>query len=359
MTAINPIFLNSLSEAQKATALTKRGMTFLYKFLWKKGEHLFIVGATLSGKTQKSYWLVNWMRHTRETIIWIDSAKNREIVPLLAMGTPVRIIVPKGCNVEFTEWSDDDHKYVRLKHHPEVIEVPDAGTAWWAIKKGHINIFCFRNAFESQDAARAWMKELFTTLSVWVRKHRMPHILPFALFGDESHWFIAGEKITTDAERNMLSEIITELSLEDRAYGIRLVLMAQSWKSLPPASRENMIHVILCRGAKVSSEENNTLSQYNDRTSRFGPEKGLFVYMGGYTYPKDQPWPFPFFPMPKIRVTYTGEFDSKTQEQLEMQEIEQEMQPDLSKYQGLIQDLEGYEVPANINRYEAIPDDRT
>lgn len=354
---IAPDFLNKLSDKQRKFALEHRGIDFLFKFLFKYGQHLFIVGATLSGKTQKAYWLVNWMRHTRETVIWIDSAKNREMVPLLTMGTPVRIICPKGCDVKFFEWDETEHKYVPMKDHPEVVQVPDAGSAWWAVKKGMINIFCFRNAFESEREARVWMMELFKSLSLWLRKNRMPHILPFSLFGDESHWFIAGEKITKDTERNLLSEIITELSLEDRAYKARLVLLAQSYKSLPPASRENMIHNLLCRGAKISPDENNTLSLFNDRTSKYRPKDGLFVFVGGYTYPEGWPWPFPFFPMPKIKVEYTGEFDQKTPEALAEQEVEQEMQLDLGKYQALVYDLNGYEVPHKINRYEVIPED--
>lgn len=364
MTTIWPWFFEKLSDQQKAFALRYYGMHFLFKFLFKRGQHLFIVGATLSGKTQKAYWLANWMRHTKETVIWIDSAKNREVVPLLAMGTPVRIICPKGCDVEFTEWSDDEHKYVRMKNHPEVITAPDAGSAWWVVKRGMINIFCFRNAFESQREARLWMKELFESLSLWLRKNRMPHILPFALFGDESHWFIAGEKITSDTERNVLSEIITELSLEDRAYQARLVLMAQSYKSLPPASRENMIHNLLCRGAKVNPDENNTLSAYNAYTSSYKPSEGVLVYVGGFAYPRNPvtglgyPWPFPFFPMPKIKVEYKGEFDRKTPAALEEQEIEQEMHPDISKYQALSENLKGFEIPALISRYE-VTDDTT
>ena len=361
---LNPAWLSTLAEKQRAFVLQSRGAHFCFKFLFKKWHHLFIVGSTLSGKTQKAYWVVRWIITTKETVIWLDSAKNREMVPLLAMGKPVRVIVPKGCGVEFTEWSDDDHKYVRMKNHPEVIEVPDAGSAWWAVKKGMINIFCFRNAFDSPAKARSWMRELFETLSIWTRKNRMPHIFPFALFGDEAHWFLAGEKLTSDPERNKLSELITELSLEDRAYKIRLVLMTQSYKGLPPASRENMICNLLCRGAKVSPDENDTLSPYNAYTSKYQPKEGVFVYEGGFTYPRNPmgigyPWPFPFFPMPKIHVTYSGEFDTPTIETLAEQEIEQEMIPDLNKYRGLLSEVEGYEVPANTNRYEMIPHDET
>jgi hypothetical protein len=362
----HPAWLSTLNERQRRFALDMggRGMHFCHKFLFKKGHHLFIIGATLSGKTQKAYWVVEWIIRTQETVIWIDSAKNRELIPLLTMGKPVRIICPVGCDVEFIEWSDDEHKYVRMKNHPEVIHVSNAGGAWWAVKKGMINIFCFRNAFESQKEARVWMKELFETLSHWTRKNLMPPIFPIALFGDESHWFLAGEKLTSDPERNRLSELITELSLEDRAYKIRLVLMAQSYKGLPPASRENMICNLLCRGAKVSPDENNTLSVYNSYTSTYSPKEGVFVYEGGFTCPRNEnrvgyPWPFHFYPMPKIKVNYIGEFDVKTPAALAEQEIEQEMMPDIGKYQAQLYDLEGFEVPANTNRYEVIPDDST
>ena len=359
-----PNFFNKLSEKQQAFAKTRAGMSFIFRFLFKKGHHLFIIGTSGSGKTQKAYWLVNWIRHTKETVIWIDSAKNREMIPLIAMGTPVRIICPKGCDVVLTEWSDDEHKYVRMKNHPEVVQIPSADDAWWAVKKGCINIFCFRVAFSTDGAARSWMGELFRSLSENIRKHRMPKILPFALFGDESHWFLAGEKITSDSDRKALAEMITELSLEDRAHGARLVLMAQSHKSLPPASRENMIHNLVCRGCKVSPDENNTLSPYNTYSSKYQPNEGVFVFEGGYAYPHNAdgvgyPWPFPFFAMPKIKVEYTGQFDSPTPERIAEEEIAQEIPSGIDKYQALAMSWDGFEVPKMISRYEAIPNDQT
>ena len=357
MTTLWPAWFKKLLPEQQKFALERRGMNFLFKFLFKKGAHLFIIGTSGSGKTQKAYWLVRWIKTTKEIVIWLDSAKNREMVPLLKMGMPVRIICPKGCDVEFTEWDETEHRYVKMKDHPEVVTVPDAGSAWWAVKRGMINIFCFRNAFDNPADRGKWMADLFETLSTWTRKQRMPRIYPFCLIGDEAHWFNAGQKITSDSDRNLLSELITEHALEIRAYGGRLVLIAQGFKNLPPATRENLPNNLLCRGAKVSSDENNTLSVFNDRTSRYRPEEGLFVFDGGFTYPDGWPWPFPFFPMPKIKVNYTGEFDAKTPEAIAEKEIEQEMMPDLSKYQGIVQGLEGFEVPHDINRWEAIPND--
>ena len=332
-------------------------MTFLFKFLFKRGDHLFIIGNTGSGKTQKAYWLVNWIRHTRETVIWLDSAKNREMIPLLTMGTPVRIICPKGATIKLTEWSNEHHKYIEMKNPPEIVEVPDAGTAWWHVKRGYINIFCFRNAFEKSYERERWMKDLFGTLNSWTRKQRMPKIYPFCLFGDEAHWFNAGQKITSDTSRNLLSELITEHALEIRAYGGRLVLIAQGYKNLPPATRENLPNNLLCRGAKVAPDENNALSSFNQYTNRYKPSEGLFVYSDGEPYPKRAPWTFPFFPMPKIKTQYIGEYDNPTEHEKIEQEIEQEMIPDYSKYNAILQNLQGYEVPHSISRYEVIADD--
>jgi len=354
---LNAAWLSTLLPEQKKFALQSRGAHFLYKFLFKKGHHLFVVGTTESGKTQKLYWVVRWIKTTKETVVWLDSAKNSEMLPLLTMGLPVRIICPKGCDVILSEWSKEENKYIPMKDHPEVIQVSDAGTSWWAVKRGHINIMCFRRAFSRKSERIKWMADFFTTLSEWTGKGIMPHILPMALFGDEAHWFVAGEKLTTDQERGNLSELITELSLEDRAYGIRLVLSAQGFKNLTTGARENLINVLLCRGAKVDSTENNTLSEFNNITSRFQPKEGLFVYAGGFTYPKGWPWPFPFFEKPKIRVQYIGEFDNPTEAAIIREEAEQEMIPDMSKYSALVQDLRGYESPREINRYEVIPSD--
>lgn len=357
MTLYREDWLNRLTTGQQIVAKSKRGKTFVYKFLFKKGSHLFIVGTSGSGKTQKGYWLVRWIATTKETVIWLDSAKNKEFVPLLTMGYPINIIVPKGCDVILTEWDPVEKKYIKLKNHPIVTTVSDPGSTWWAIKKKHINILCFRNSFENPENRFAWMGELFETLSTWTRRQRMPHIYPFAFFGDEAHWFNAGQKITSDSSRGLLSELITEHALEIRAYGGRLILFAQGYKNLPPATRENMPNNLLCRGAKISPDENNTLSQFNDRTSRYKPNEGLFVYDGGYTYPDGWPWPFPFFSMPKIKVEYKGFFDEITPQRAIQEEIEQECMPDISRYTALQKDLQNYTIPININRYEVLPDE--
>jgi energy-coupling factor transporter ATP-binding protein EcfA2 len=352
MIPIDPNFLNSLSEAQREVALTKKGFHFIFQFVFKKGDHLLIFGQTGAGKTQKLYFILNWLRHTRETMIWLDSAKNDEILPLFTMGAPVNIICPKGCDVRITEYDPEQKKYIRMKNHPEVVQVPDAGSVWWAIKKKHINILCLRNGFSSNDARISWMGELFETLSTWTRKKIMPHIYPFALFGDEAQWFNTGLRVSSDQQRKQLSDLITEHALTIRGPGGRLVFATQGYKNLPPAARENFQNNLICRNGQVTSDENPALSKFNPYVPYLKPEEGYFVYSDGNAYPKKRQWTFPFFPMPKLKVEYVGEFDDPRPEAIAEQEIQTEMQPDLSKYQALTQDLQHYEIPHEINRYE-------
>jgi hypothetical protein len=368
---LNPVWLKSLMPKMQKFALESRGAHFLHKFLWRHGSHLFVVGMTEAGKTQKLYWIVMWMQTTKETVVWLDSGKNGEMLPLLNLipesykqhgignwkQKPVNIICPKGCDVIISEYDKDQHKYVKIKNHPSVVTVPDAGSAWWAVKKDHINVMAFRRAFDQKQTRINWMAELFTTLSIWSGSNRMPHILPMSVIGDEAHWFLAGEKLTSDQDRARLTELITELSLEDRAYGIRLILTAQGYKNLPPGSRENLINNLLCRGAKVDATENNTLSVYNSKTSFFQPKEGLFVFGSGFTYPKDYPWPFPYFEKPKYKIEYIGNFDIPTVEAKILEEVEEEMIPDMSKYAALAHDLINYEPEKQIGRYEVIPDE--
>jgi len=234
MNGVNPTYLERLDPVQAKWILTGPGNLFKESFLWLKGNHCFVFGTTGSGKTNKGYWLVNWLKHT-ELQIWMDSGKSAEFLPLLCQDMPVQIICPKYANVIIEERVNG--KWQKIQNHPPVIWVPDAGDTWWAIRKKHINVLCFRNAFWTVSARTKWMSYLFETLALWTRLGRMPAIFPFTLHIDESQWAIAGSKITHDEERTKSTEIITENVLEIRSYGGRLIAYAQGFKSLPPAIR--------------------------------------------------------------------------------------------------------------------------
>ncbi|MCX6692273.1 MAG: hypothetical protein NTW33_09575 [Methanoregula sp.] len=89
---MNPLFVAKLNPNQRAWIKKAVGVKFVKEFLWRKGNHCFVFGTTGSGKTQKLYWLLNWLKHG-ETQIWFSTGKSDEILPLFFMGMKIRVIV--------------------------------------------------------------------------------------------------------------------------------------------------------------------------------------------------------------------------------------------------------------------------
>jgi hypothetical protein len=365
---IEPRYLEKLSERQKKFILTAVGRKFFQEYICRKGNHTYNISNTGGGKTQRNYWLVDWLRHT-ENIIWLSTGKTDEILPLLFMGCKVRIVIPKGAEFKIigTECLD---------RQPEIIEVSTPGEAWWNVwgpgwdhnrnkTFNKITIFEFRNTI-SPDIRSDWMADLFTELAEWSREGTMPKIFPCAIFIDESQWVLAGTRITTDQKRNKTSEIITENALEIRSVGGRLVFSAQDFKNVTPASRENMLNGILGRGATVSAEENKSWStacgdyrQCIRNTSTFQREYARFVFDDGRFYPND-PWKFPLFPEKEedreklygMTVKYGQKFCGRKEEEKEKEEL----CPELGRFSHLAIPPEKAEAPT-ISRFGQVIDD--
>ncbi|RPJ50987.1 MAG: hypothetical protein EHJ95_06100 [Methanobacteriota archaeon] len=343
MKGISPGYLAKLDEVQQKWAITGPGKMFLDDFVWKHGNHCFIIGITgAGGKTNKGYWMVNWLKHT-ETQIWMDSGKSDEIVPLLCQDIPVQIIVPKYSEVFIEERING--KWQPIEDHPIVTHIPDAGDAWWAIKKKHINILAFRNAFWTKEARALWMVEFFQTLADWSRLRTMPRIFPFSLHIDETQWTVSGQRITTDPTRTKASEAITENVLEIRSSGGRIIAYAQGFLNLPPAMRDNLVCTLLCCGANIDSSESKKLSPHCNpppwvkRPANFRRNEGKFITEDGRASPTDRPWPFPLMPkkeedrawLKRCRVRYVGFNDQRPKEA----ETQEECFPELGRFSVL------------------------
>ena len=339
MEGINPAYLDKLDEVQKVWAITGPGKMFLDDFIFLHGNHCVLPGTTGSGKTNKGYWLVNWLKHT-EIQIWMDSGKSDEIIPLLCQDMPVQIIVPKYSDVFIEERVHG--KWQPIQNHPLVTHVPDAGDAWWAIRKKHINIFAFRNAFWTTPARAEWMTELFETLATWSRLGRMPAIFPFSLHMDETQWALSGTRITRDEDRTKSSEIITENALEIRSKGGRLIVYVQDFINIPPAIRQNLVCAILCRGAEIKSDQSKKFAAHCNppawvkAPANFKKNEGKFITEDGRASPTDRPWPFPLMPkkeedrkwLKRCRVRYVGFNDQKPKEA----ECQEECFPELGRF---------------------------
>ena len=360
---IPPGYIAKLSESQRKFILTGTGREFYWKFLTAHGKHLFIFGTTGSGKTNKGYAMIDWLKHL-ETQIWMSSGKMGETLPLLCMGKQVDIIVPDGCDVRIEERING--KWKPIENHPDVIPVSSPrdmlasiSQTWSASNHqsfGKIAILETRNAFSRRVEAVKWNAEFFEILASEIREGHLNKILPASLHVDESQWTIAGQRISNDSERSRASEIIAENALELRSAGMRLILYAQDYRNIPPTARENMLFHILCRGASVSQEDSGKLAAWckyhyarNPPSPEFfASEQGRFVFeenIAGQhgierdSYPPDKPWKFALYPVKpedrewckRCRVRYVGKHDQKTAED----EIKEECLPELGRFSAL------------------------
>ena len=338
---INPAYLSKL-EPEQRTWLTGKaeGLKFFDEFLSKHGKHIFFIGRTNSGKTQKGYWLVNWLKHT-EVQIWISSGKPDEILPLLCMGKKVRIITPEKCDIIIEE-RVRGQGWQRIADHPEVVGVnsPEGiigaivGKSYDKNRNYHpecINIIELRNSFHNPLKAVEWVGGFFETLARKTRLRQLPaNLFPCTIHLDESHWALAGKRVSCDPIRTKTSEIITENALESRSAGIRLAMYDQDHNNITPASRENLLCAVLCHGADVKSDENPALGRWCQlqqpaHPSRFKSHQGRFVYEDGSSFPPDGVWNFPFFPrseidrewIKRVRVRPVGFYDIGSDEEKE------------------------------------------
>jgi hypothetical protein len=346
--SLNDKTLAKYSERQQNFLRTGVGRKFYGEYLCRKGNHTYVIGNTGAGKTQRNFWLLDFLKRS-ENVVWISTGKTDEILPLLFMDCKVRIIVP----------TDADFEIIGIENapiEPEVIRVSSPGEVWWNVLKpsypdGHnreynkITIFEFRNTL-MPNIRSGWMAELFSELAEWSREGTMPKIFPCSIFVDESQWVLAGTRITTDQGRTKSAEIVTENALEIRSKGGRLIFSAQDYKNVTPASRENMLNAIMCRGAKVSTEENRAWTRAcgDSRTgvldtSKFRRNQGRFVFDDGDFFPLRAPWEFPLFPekeedrekLYNMTVRYGRKFAGKT----EKQEEQEELCPELGRFSAL------------------------
>lgn len=337
MRGINPIFLKKLNDVQREFILTSAvGLKFYSQFLLKYGYHVFIFGTTGAGKSNKGYWLVDWLKHL-ETQIWFDSGKQGEILPLLCMDRKIRIVVPTGCDVIIEELVGG--KWQKIQNHPEVVCVSSPRDAIGAISEGSwsesrnrirdtISIISFRNSFREKETAIVWVADFFQDLAERARNPHdgnLPNIIPATIHVDESQWAIAGKRVSGEGVRAKASEIIAENTMEMRSAGFRIVLYSQSHKGIPPAARENMLINIICHGGYV--DDNPDLAkwcrssyQWPHTPDQYLPWHGRFVFYGGDCYPKDRPWKFRLYPIAEsdrnwidgLRVRYVGRHDQRS-----------------------------------------------
>jgi len=344
---INPAYLDKLDEGQRKTALTGPGKFFLDNFVFIPAEHIYIIGPTGSGKTNKNYNLVNWLKHT-EVILWISASKDNDIAPLFFMGMPVNIITPKYSGVEITlDGKQPEGMIVSI--------VNDPSDVFYAMKPGYINILEVRRAFYSKGNLLDWMISFFRTLAEWTGNGMMPRIRPdkksggkskVRVFIDESQWLIAGSRVTNDPKRAKATEIITENMLEIRTYGWGFAISAQGFTNTPPALRDNMSCALICNNAEI--DEPRRLRLHCRPTvpgwkssAQFKRNECKFVDRNGVSSPSDRPLPWPNYPKSeedrdkarRMKITYARTYHDQPPE---TEESETKCFPELGRFSAMV-----------------------
>lgn len=346
MRGINPDYLNKLDEGQRNFILTGPGKFFADSFVFMPAEHGFVIGPTGSGKTNKNYNLVNWLKHT-EVILWISASKDNDITPLFYMGMPVNIIIPKYSSID-----------ISLEGKPldniTYSQVNDPSDVFYAIKNDHINILEVRNAFYDRNNLFDWMISFFKILAEWTRHGQMPRFVPdkkrggkskITIFLDESQWLIAGSKVTNDPKRTKTTEIISENALEIRTYGWRLIISSQGFTNVPPIMRENMACAFLCTNADIKEPEKlrkhcHPRDPRVTPTSKFHRSQWKFVDREGRSSPTDRPLNVPLFPKnpedrenaARIRIRYGRTYHDQPPKEAE---TETECFPELGRFSAM------------------------
>ena len=356
MRGINPKYLDKLDDAQRDFILSGPGKKFFDEFLCRYGNHCFLIGTTGSGKTKKGIHLLNYLKLT-ETQVWISTGKYdeqngyHEIMPLFCLGMKIRIVIPKGAEFKIEEHGPDGWGPIRY-NPPEIIEVSKPESAWSAVKisRDHngtnkiydtITIFEFRNTIIKSQQPE-WMTRLFESLSDGAREGTLPAILPASIHCDETKWFIAGTRITTDQGRTKSAEAVTENATEIRSAGGRLIFYEQAYTNITPASRENMQCTVINRGTNITNDQNPRLAELckKHHSNSLKRHQGIFVYEDGSTSPTDRPWLWPNYPkseedqkwIRKIRITYGKKYDgTKTEQEI----TSEECLPELGRFSAM------------------------
>lgn len=363
MRGINPAYLDKLDEGQRRFILTGPGKFFADNFLFVEAEHGFVIGPTGSGKTNKNHNLANWLKHT-DVLLWISASKDNDIVPLLYMGKPVNIIIPKYSGIDVL---------LDGEPHPNVTysQVNDPQDIIYAIKNDHINILEVRNAFWDRAELLKFMIEFFQIIADWTRSGKMPRFRinkkdggksKISVFLDESQWLIAGAKVTGDPLRAKATEVISENALEIRTYGWRLVISAQGFTNVPPIVRENMACTFLCAGASVSEVPKLRLHCQPSvpgwrGTGKFHRNEYKFVDREGRSSPSDRPLPVPMYPKnekdreeaARVKIKYARRYHDQKPETAE---AEEECLPELGRFSAMAIPPEKTDFP-DYSRWDA------
>ena len=264
------------------------------EFLSTPGVHCLSLGQTGTGKTIKSFKLIEWLLKKGETVVYFDTGKSGEILPLLGLGKPIHCIIPdeNGCSCSMS-----------FRQSPVSIDfdyVKEAGRTWTCIQLGKINVLGFRNFFVDAQPKAKYGSDLVHSLVIAARRQKMPN--PMTLVIDEFHELCPSYGLM---ENKYLKESAsrTTVALKTlRSEGIRIIAIDQAWNDIFSNARRQFSFILASRAPSFGKDAGR-LASY--------PFHDLTVEYGRMIFPQREwagVWKFHmYYPPPGSWVNYSGE----------------------------------------------------
>jgi hypothetical protein len=260
------------------------------EFLSTAGVHCLSLGQTGTGKTIKSFQFIKWLIEKKETIVFFDTGKSGEMLPLLGLGLPLRCIIPSLCSMSFVNSP--------VKYDIETVIEPTE--TWDFVLPNRINVLGFRNYFVDAQPKSKYGSDLIHSLVIAARQGKLPR--PLTLVVDEFHELCPSYGLM---ENKYLKESAsrTTVALKTlRSEGIRIIAIDQAWGDIFSNARRQFPFILSSRSPSFGKDAG--------RLAAF-PFHDLRIEYGRLIFPQREwagTWKFPmYYPPPKAWVTYHGE----------------------------------------------------
>ncbi len=268
-------------------------------FLKKPGEHLFGLGITGSGKTQKAYWLLKKL-FFYETCVWFDTGKDydfdvSEIAPLFGFGYPVHIVAPAGV-------------FVDVSGAPVPVTVSYAlqpRDIWDHIIPGRINIIMISRFYAEPDLYAKYTAQAFKELILINKtdKDRLRGKIPMSIFHDEFSDVAPGPTMALSESHIYSAKLMSWNINKLRSNHIRILGFTQDYTMVMRKCRVAFSWIMCCRGAYFEREHRD-LAKFNDLY------KHLDSWQAVMWFPKrlfKHRWRFPLYTGPVgLKIQYRG-----------------------------------------------------
>jgi len=225
-------------------------------FLKKHGSHSCVLGQTGSGKTTVLYWEVDGLLSCGETILWLDSGKPGEILPL-AIFRPLNIMIPRGCEMDIKiseEWKASGKlKPITIQNFNCLADI------WDMLRKDSINVVCYERYITDPVVFTRATGKFFTDLIDRAYNYRLP--VPLSVIVDELQNCAPSTGNAISPEHYRLGGWMQKNIELLRSQRVRIVAGLQNWVKTRPGIRAEFNWWLAKRGADFNHEI-PTLHQY-------------------------------------------------------------------------------------------------